>query len=140
MTLQQRFSAFYTSLDTDSLDRLPGVYHSRVTFIDPVAVHQGILALDGYFRKLLNGCGRCDFEIRGWDFGESRGWVNWTMNFETPRLNGGEAISVDGCSVLEIRDDRISFQRDYYDMGAMVYEQVPLLGRVIRHIRGRMAA
>ncbi len=140
MTLQERFTALYTTLDLDALERLPGVYHSRVTFADPVAVHQGILALDDYFRRLLKGCTECSFQIRGQHFGASEGWVNWTMTFANPRLNGGEPIDVDGSSVLEIRDDRISYQRDYYDMGAMIYEQIPVLGRVIRHIRGRMAA
>ena len=140
MTLQERFNAFYTSLDLDSLKQLGTVYHSGVTFADPVAVHQGILALDDYFRRLLAGCTRCEFTIRNQHFGEQQGWVNWTMTFTNPRLNRGAPVDVDGSSVLEIRDDRVAFQRDYYDMGAMIYEQLPVLGRVIRHIRGRMAA
>ena len=62
------------------------------------------------------------------------------MSFSNPRLNGGEIIHVDGSSVLSIRDDLVEYQRDYYDMGAMVYEQLPILGSVVRYIRGRMAA
>ncbi len=140
MNLQQRFSQFYSSLDIESLQHLDSIYADDVTFVDPVAVHHGLLALDDYFRRLLVGCERCDFDIRSQYFDDTRGWVNWTMTFVNSRLNRGEAISVDGSSVLEITDDRISYQRDYYDMGAMIYEQIPVLGRVIRHIRGRMAA
>jgi hypothetical protein len=62
------------------------------------------------------------------------------MTFASPRLNGGRDVEVDGSSVLAICEDRITYQRDYYDLGAMVYEQLPVLGAVIRHIRGRMAA
>lgn len=140
MDLQDRFNDFYSTLDVDALARLSRVYHPQVTFADPVGVHQGLLALDGYFRKLLGGCTRCEFTIRQQQFDSSRGFVNWTMTFASPRLNGGRPIDVDGSSVLGIRGDRIDYQRDYYDMGAMVYEQLPILGPIVRHIRGRMAA
>ena len=140
MTLQERFNGFYQTLDLESLQGLGQIYHSNVTFADPVAVHQGRLALDAYFRKLLRGCEQCSFVIRDQIFGDSQGFVNWTMTFSSPRLNGGQPIDVDGSSVLAIRDDRIEFQRDYYDMGAMVYEQLPILGAIVRYIRGRMAA
>ena len=140
MTLQDRFTRFYSSLDLNALDALPGVYHREVTFADPVGVHLGLAAVEDYFRKLLSGCTRCDFVIREQRFDDQRGFLAWTMNFESPRLNGGQPIEVDGSSVLGFRDDRVESQRDYYDMGAMVYEQLPLLGPVVRYIRGRMAA
>ena len=140
MTLQERFNDFYQTLDLGSLQGLGQLYDSEVTFADPVAVHQGLGALDAYFRKLLRGCEHCSFKIRNQRFDESQAFVNWTMTFRSPRLNGGASIDVDGSSVLAIRDNRIAYQRDYYDMGAMVYEQLPLLGPLIRYIRGRMAA
>ena len=140
MTLQKRFNAFYSPLALESLGDLDTIYDSQVTFVDPVAVHIGLGALDGYFRRLLTGCSRCDFVIREQVFGETQGWLNWTMTFANPRLNGGRDIEVDGSSVLAICDDRITFQRDYYDLGAMLYEQIPVLGGLIRHIRGRLAA
>lgn len=140
MTLQERFTGFYQELALDSLPELGRVYHPEVTFVDPVAVHQGIHALDDYFRKLLNGCSHCRFDIRDQQFEEARGFVNWTMTFASPRLNRGRDVVVDGSSVLGMRDDRVEYQRDYYDMGAMVYEQLPVLAPIIRLIRGRMAA
>jgi hypothetical protein len=140
MTLQDRFTRFYSSLDLDALDALPDVYHRDVTFADPVGVHLGLVAVEDYFRRLLRGCTRCDFVIRDQRFDDRSGFAAWTMNFASPRLNGGRPIEVDGSSVLGFRDDRVESQRDYYDMGAMVYEQLPLLGLVVRYIRGRMAA
>lgn len=140
MTLQDRFNELYNSLDLAALGDLPGVYHAQVTFADPVAEHRGLAALDAYFRKLLSGCTSCDFQIREQRFDKESGFVNWTMTFANPRLNGGRSIDVDGSSVLQIRDDRIAYQRDYYDMGAMIYEQVPVLGSIVRYIRRRMAA
>ena len=140
MSLQTRFNDFYQALDLDSLQHLDQIYHREVTLKDPVASHQGLAALDAYFRKLLTDCDQCCFQIRDQQFADSRGYVDWTMTFSTQRLNGGQPIDVDGSSLLRIRDDRIEYQQDYYDLGAMVYEQLPILGSIIRKIRGRMAA
>lgn len=35
-----------------------------------------------------------------------------------------------GCSVVDMRDDRIVRQRDYYDAGEMIYEHLPILAAV----------
>jgi hypothetical protein len=61
------------------------------------------------------------------------------MTFASPRLNGSREIAVEGSSLLRISDDRICYQRDYYDMGAMIYEQLPLIGPIIRFIRRRLS-
>ncbi|WHI49643.1 hypothetical protein P3339_14310 [Microbulbifer sp. MLAF003] len=34
--------------------------------------------------------------------------------------------------------DKVFYHEDFYDMGAMVYEQVPLLGSLIRKIKSRL--
>ena len=140
MTLQERFTQFYHRLDLTSLEQLPAIYAGGVAFQDPVGTHSGLKELDSYFRKLLEGCTDCRFKIDEQQFDQTSGYVNWTMSFSSPRLNGGEIIDVEGVSLLAIDGDRITIQRDYYDLGAMVYEQLPILRRIVRYIRGRMAA
>ena len=41
-------------------------------------------------------------------------------------------------SYLKTRNGKIYYHRDYFDMGAMVYEQLPLLGRIVRKIKQRL--
>ncbi len=48
-------------------------------------------------------------------------------------------VEGEGVSVMELKSNRIVFQRDYYDLGEMVYERVPLLGRLVRKLRERLA-
>ena len=71
--------------------------------------------------------------------GPSTAFVTWTMRFAHAQLRGGKPILVDGVSQLDIAGDKIVRQRDYYDMGAMIYENVPLLGFVVAGLRRRMA-
>ncbi len=40
---------------------------------------------------------------------------------------------------LGVSDDSIIYHKDYYDLGEMVYEHVPILGFVIKKIKGKLA-
>lgn len=138
MELAERFEQLYSTLEPGSMALLPAVYHESVTFIDPITSHQGLSALDAYFRRLLSGSDMCQFTISRLQFGDTDGWVTWTMNFRHPRLDSGQWIAVEGVSIVTISENRIVFQRDYYDMGEMLYERVPVLGRIIRALRERL--
>jgi hypothetical protein len=60
------------------------------------------------------------------------------MHFRHPGL-GDRLISVRGVSHLQI-NDKIDYHEDFYDMGAMLYEQLPLIGTVTRWLRLRLAS
>jgi limonene-1,2-epoxide hydrolase len=61
------------------------------------------------------------------------------MKFKTAKMKQGKPITVDGITMLKLENDKITFQRDYYDLGQMVYENIPLLGIIIKKIRRSMA-
>lgn len=50
------------------------------------------------------------------------------MHWSHPRIARGAVRQLPGCSVVDMRDDRIVRQRDYYDAGEMIYEHLPILG------------
>jgi hypothetical protein len=35
--------------------------------------------------------------------------------------------------------EKIDYHRDYFDLGQMVYEQIPLVGRIIKTIKKRLS-
>ena len=56
------------------------------------------------------------------------------MNYAHPKLAGGKDIVVDGATDLMF-EEKIIYHRDYIDMGQMLYEQIPVLGSIIRYIK-----
>ncbi len=140
MDIMQRFESFYRHLSEQSLADINQVYSRDVTFIDPVTQHHGIPELKTYFEGLLDKCKSCSFEVSSSERVGDAGYVHWSMTFKHPHLNSGEEITVEGFSLLKLAEDRIVHQRDYYDMGAMVYEHIPLLGCLITWLRRRLAA
>ena len=139
MSAIQKFISFYSQLNQRKLSELQAIYTQDVLFIDPVSRHQGLLALTGYFSALMENTGNCSFEIHTTVSNGETTFITWQMTFQHRKLKGGEAITVDGVSELTVAGDKIRFQRDYYDMGEMIYENVPLLGALVKAIKGRLA-
>ena len=136
MTAIKKFESFYTDLASMKIEQLASVYSKDVVFIDPIASHKGIDAVESYFSKLLQNAKHCTFTIH--DILETKTdnhVVTWQMVFTSSRINKGKPIAVDGITVLEIADERVVYHRDYYDLGQLVYEYIPFIGRLIKRIK-----
>lgn len=59
------------------------------------------------------------------------------MHFSHTKLAKQRTILVEGFTHLRIRDDRVCYHRDYADLGQMLYEHIPVLGRVIKVVKRR---
>lgn len=145
MTAIERFTTFYQELSPQNISQLPDIYSDDIILIDPVGTHHGLKTLHTYFDNLLSGATSSDFAIHQiaphqTDAGQldTAYTVTWTMSFATPKLNSGQRIHVDGITLLKVRDDKIFFHQDYYDMGQMVYEHVPVLKWVVNKIKSGM--
>lgn len=133
-----RFSQLYASLDNTALSALPEIYHRDIRFIDPVGEHQGLSSLQDYFRQLLTNLDYCRFTLTTPQQDEQQAVVCWQMIYAHPRLLRGQELTLEGISQLRFADRRIIYQRDYYDLGAMLYEHLPLVGQVVRSIKRRL--
>ncbi|GAB5993073.1 nuclear transport factor 2 family protein [Aeromonas enteropelogenes] len=136
-----RFVALYQQLDRQQLHRLSEVYADEVIFIDPAHRIEGLAALSDYFAALYQRLAYCRFVITSQQQQERQAWLGWTMTFSHPRLRGGKPVTVEGATRLEFDEQgKVCLHRDYFDLGAMLYEQLPLLGSLVRTIKGRLGA
>jgi limonene-1,2-epoxide hydrolase len=137
-TAIRQFVDCYQSLNPQRLHLLADIYDSELLFIDPVQELHGVDNLLAYFEDLYQDIFECEFTIKSYQQNNDQGFVSWLMLFKHPRLAHGQRLQVDGCSELRFKNDRVIYQRDYYDMGQMIYEQLPLLGSAIKRIKNRM--
>lgn len=67
------------------------------------------------------------------------GYVQWDMIFIHRKLAGGRPVTIAGVTFLRSDENgKVFYHRDYFDLGAMVYKRVPLLGRLITKIKRRL--
>lgn len=135
----RQFAERFAGLDANNLDRLGELYSDDILFRDPLHEVHGLPAVRDYFAELYANISELRFDFYGFDqSAEGEGYLRWTMSYRHPRLRGGALIRVEGCSHLRWRD-KVYQHRDYFDAGALLYEHLPILGRVIAWLKGRLA-
>ena len=130
----------YQALSTDNLDILASIYHEDVTFIDPVHQVEGFNNLYSYFKSLYENLSQCDFVINNIVANDSEAAIYWNMTYVHTKLNHGKAVTVTGSSHIKGYDNKVIYHRDYLDLGVMLYEQIPVLGRLIKWVKAKAAS
>lgn len=133
--------AVFNRLHADNLQLLDDVYAPDVRFLDPAHELQGLPAVKRYFAGLYANVTECAFTVESRLRGAEESVLMWTMHLRHARLSGGARIALPGASHLRHgagADARVHYHRDYFDLGALVYERVPVLGPVVRSLKRRL--
>ena len=133
------FVSIYQTLATNNLELLATIYHSDITFIDPLHHVEGFDDLYNYFNGLYQNLQTCEFVIEKVIFDGKEAAIYWTMTYQHKKLNKGELVSVSGSSHIQGKENKVIYHRDYLDVGAMLYEQIPLFGRLTKWIKAKAA-
>lgn len=142
MTRIDTFCSIYRDLTKISSEDLGQIYTTDVTFIDPIDKHEGLAEVKAYFDQLLSRAQSCQFEIFNVAACEPNAdevsyVLTWQMNLTLDKPN--KSIQLQGTTLLKENDSGFYYHRDYYDLGEMIYEHIPLLGTVVRAIKRRLA-
>ncbi|WHI47637.1 nuclear transport factor 2 family protein [Microbulbifer sp. MKSA007] len=136
--LIEELEEYYKDFLMQETGSLGSLYSDDVIFCDPLHRIEGLPALKSYFAGMSRGLTQCRFQFDDLPVvGEGSACLSWTMHYRHQSLKGGRPLQLRGCSLLRYTD-KIHYHEDFYDMGAMVYEQVPVLGSCIGFIKSRM--
>ncbi|WP_299801940.1 nuclear transport factor 2 family protein [uncultured Shewanella sp.] len=130
------FIELYQRLDKDNLHLLGQVYSDDIEFSDPLHHVSGLPALTDYFANLYHNVGSIDFEIHQVIHQADSASLKWTMRFIHPKLNAGGEITVEGISLLRF-NHKIYQHQDFFDLGTMLYEHIPLLGSLVKFVKAK---
>jgi hypothetical protein len=130
---------FYRDPRVANLDGIDRLYTQDVEFHDPVHSIHGRLALKNYLKTLYTDNPDIQFTYLDDLISENSATITWQMRFSHKRLNKGRAIDLKGVTLIRFTD-RIYFHEDYYDLGAMLYQHIPVIGFLIRLVNRRLSA
>lgn len=130
--------SFYDEFSVDKLEQLEELYHDEVGFSDPIHQVVGRDDLKAYFKNTMENVEYCHFAFDDELVADDKAFLVWQMRFSHPKLANGMEIVLPGVSYLKLEDGKIREQQDQYDLGAMLYEHVPLVGYVIDKIKQRL--
>ena len=131
------FVEIYQSLSKNNLDLLLEIYDKNIIFIDPIHQVEGIDELYKYFQSLYENLTTCDFIIEHIISSQDQAAIYWKMTYQHSKLNKGELVEVYGNSLIKGEGSRVLYHRDYLDLGAMLYEQIPVFGSLTKWIKNK---
>lgn len=135
----ETLKAFYRTFNSATWRGVQGVYHPQAVFTDPIHRLEGVEFIAAYFRDMSENLISCEFEFTHSLEQGDEAYLCWVMHYRHRRLNGGAPLALPGMSRLRFSGDKIIEHEDRYDMGAMVYEQLPVMGALVRWIRSRLS-
>lgn len=122
-------------MDLSKLDRL---YTENLLFKDPVHEVRGLVAMQDYMAAMIANVSECRFEFLDQIATDNTAYIKWNMYFRHPKLQAGNLLTVRGVSQINFAE-RIHYHEDFYDVGSMVYEHVPVIGGLTRWLKRRLA-
>ena len=133
------FKSLYEVLDKSNLDKLSDVYADSILFEDPFHRIEGLKELTEYFEGMYQNVVAVDFDFGEVSEGTNHFHISWVMTLTHPKLNKGKAYPVSGCSFIRFNEQGlITHHRDYFDGGEMIYEQLPVIRKLVRIVKRQM--
>jgi hypothetical protein len=137
--LIERFKAFYQQMLATEWAELDSIYAKEVSFCDPIHRVEGREALYRYFDDLCESVLSCRFDFLDEMILPGKAYLKWDMHFTHPKFGSTNNITVRGVTQLQYNDNGIYYHEDIYDMGALIYENIPLFGGGVRWLKQRLA-
>lgn len=132
----ERFRCLFNELDKGNLNKLPDVYSEDIQFQDPLGTVKGLDALTRYFAGAYANVLACHFAFEDAVVQNSSATIPWVMHLRHQRIRGGREIHVEGISHVIVKDGKICYHRDYFDAGQLLYENLPVIGGIVRWVKG----
>jgi ketosteroid isomerase-like protein len=124
---------WYQRLSPSSLEIIDRLYHESASFQDPFNHVQGPAQIAAVFQHMFNTTQHPTFVVEQVQTEGDIAWVSWRFSC----LMGGRNISIEGVSKLVFTTDgRVIRHRDYWDASDL-YQQLPLLGTMVRMLKRR---
>jgi len=121
------------------MDMLNDFYHKDARFIDPVVDTKNLTDLRAHYEHQYKFVKEIRFEFVDEHVSGDTHTLEWLMTLQTKRLNKGKAFTFPGSSVMTFKGDKVIYHRDYFNLGDMVYERLPIIRMITNKIKKRLA-
>ena len=134
----EHFKQLYKTFSSETPAQLSLLYHPAIAFKDPIHELKGIAALTHYFASFCTEGNQYRFEFINEIISHDQAFFQWQMHYSHPKLANGKPLQLNGGTLIRF-NAQIIYHEDFYDMGAMIYQHVPLLGWAVKKINARIA-
>jgi steroid delta-isomerase len=132
----QLIARWFEQLSPESLTKIESIYAKHARFVDPFNDLQGIESVRKVYAHMFESLDNPRFLVTRIASTGPLGFMTWTFSFSCR----GRAQSIEGCTRFELdAEGLIILHLDYWDAAKQVYEQIPVLGSVLRMLRRKLS-
>ena len=137
-TAVDRIVEVFETLTPAGVETLDAIYAADARFKDPFNDVQGLTEIQRIFRHMYVSLENPHFVVTGRIVQGNQCFLTWEFRFVFRRFKQGEAQCILGGSHLVLQGDgRINLHRDYWDAAEELYEKLPVVGGLMRWLKGR---
>ena len=134
-----RVCAFWESLSPASLVGLRAVYSETVQFRDPFNDLHDADQLEALLTRMFERLQTPRFVVREVALQNDGAVLVWDFHYRLRGWQPQRDRHIHGASHVRFgADGRVTVHRDYWDAAAEVYEQLPVLGALLRWVKHRV--
>jgi SnoaL-like protein len=133
----RRTTEFFSALNGDNLPLIDTFYDQAVEFSDPLGRGSDRLQLHRHYGRIFKHISRMRYEFGPVTAAGGQVSTQWNLFFHHAKLNGGREIALRGATWLEFggAEDKVIRFHEYFDVGELAYEHLPVLGFIIRKVK-----
>lgn len=132
---------WYEQLTPEHLSRLDVFYAPDARFKDPFNDVRGIAAITQVFRHMFATLEQPRFEVSQQFLQGEEAVLVWNFHYRMKRWRPSEDRCIHGVTLLHFDPHgRVDLHRDYWDAAEELYEQLPVLGILMRWLRKAASA
>jgi hypothetical protein len=128
-----QFRKYFEALHQSSIDDLNKFYHPDIRFHDPINTLHGLDQVKAHFIKLNANLHHGSLTFNEIIRDGNQCALSYTMNLNIRKP--AKSIAVPGCCTLKISKGLIIEHTDYFDLGLLIYEHIPLIGIIIKKLK-----
>lgn len=133
----ERYLQTFTTLQPDGLAVLADIFATDARFKDPFNDVRGVEAITRVFAHMYATTRDSRFVVQAWAVSGETLFIRWDYHFQTLK---GEPWQIPGTSVVRFNAAGLALEHvDYWDPAEHVYSRLPVLGWLMRWLRGKLA-
>ena len=141
MTDRQKFkdiAHYFETLTPESVEQIKSLYAPTARFKDPFNDVRGTAEIERIFQHMYVSLTQPRFVIVAQIVDGSQAFFTWEFRFKFKRFDTQTEQVVLGTTHLVLDEQgQISLHRDYWDAAEELYEKLPVVGSLMRWLKGR---
>ena len=139
MDRRRKIKVAFNEFNLQNMQTLEFFYANDVQFCDPVKKIDGLSHLKEYYQELYKNVESISFDFHRFIEEDNAVACEWTMKIAVKKLNSARPYEVKGSSFFNFNEENlVSYHRDFFDVGEMLYEKIPVYGAITQFIKSKL--